>query len=241
MHWLYKPALQALASTLLFASMGAAQITGLCNTGQTTRTPAGCTGVLVTPNPPGGGPNRDGNWAIAYPYPTPNGGVHGPCLLKTFVKAWVDSLDGFWVPDSTTSEWITPYDGENPSTVTGPPPGWYVYATSFPIPAVLPGGPVPTGVIINGQVTSDNSTIAIYLESPANSGSCSLVSGQQFPVIPVDDYNSSFTQWWPFRFKNKLKIAPGAEAYLYFVVQNYGDVPTPTGFRAEFFDSSAFY
>lgn len=41
--------LQALAAMLLFVTVGAAQIAGLCNTGQTSATVSGCTGVLVGP------------------------------------------------------------------------------------------------------------------------------------------------------------------------------------------------
>jgi hypothetical protein len=62
-----KTILFAVAAMLLFATVAAAQIKGLCNTGQTAKTLFGCTGLLVTPNPAGGGPNRDGNWALAYP------------------------------------------------------------------------------------------------------------------------------------------------------------------------------
>ena len=76
-----------LAGPLLFATIAAAQIPGLCNTGQTRVTHSGCTGVLVTPNPTGGGPNRDGNWALAFPYPTPFPGVPDPCGLKAFEPA----------------------------------------------------------------------------------------------------------------------------------------------------------
>jgi len=52
----------ALAAMLLVGTIAAAQIPRLCNTGQTAKTFAGCTGALVPPNPPGGGTNRDGNW-----------------------------------------------------------------------------------------------------------------------------------------------------------------------------------
>jgi hypothetical protein len=216
--------------------MAAAQITGLCNTGQTSKTAAGCTGILVTPNPPGGGPHRDGNWTLAYPYPSTLSDTHAPCLLKGFIKAWVDTPNLNWYPnfESAASEWITPYDGETNEAV-----GWYVYRTTFPVPSSLPGGGTPTGVTIDGQVASDNSTYAIYLESPAGSARCSLVSGQQFPVNPVA--GTAFDQWWPFSFTNAFEIAPGADAYLYFLVQNApGVTVNPSGIRVEFFASSSF-
>src|SRR5690242_10809531 len=89
----------------LLADIGTAQITGLCNTGQTAATASGCTGLLVPPNPFGGGPNRDGNWRLAYPYPSASPNA---CRLKAFERAWVDSPANGWLPngDSAASEWI---------------------------------------------------------------------------------------------------------------------------------------
>ena len=98
-----KAVLQSLAAMVLFATLAAAQIPNLCDTGQTEATPSAC-----------------------------------------------------------ASEWVTPYDGDHDAA------GWYVYRTTFPVPPVLPSGAVPTGVTINGQLASDNATVAIYLESPAN-------------------------------------------------------------------------
>jgi hypothetical protein len=211
-----------------------AQIRGLCNTGQTAEDALGCTEVLVTPNPKGGGPHVDGNWQIAYPYPSPFEGFAGPCELTQFEPAWVDTPFINWLPEnaSTLSEWITPYDGESPRK-----PGWYVYRTAFPVPPVLPGGAAPTSVKINGQLSSDNTMYAIYLESPAGSSSCSLVAGQAFPVNPPGADSSDYQQWWPFSFSNALDIAPDAVAYLYFVVLNDNNA---TGLRVEFFGSSIY-
>jgi len=230
-----KTILGAFAAMLLFTAISAAQIAGLCNTGQTAATSAGCTGALVPPNPTGGGPNRDGNWGLTY---RPLSVRRKPCLLQGYVNAWVDTPYFTWLPNSvsTASEWITTYDGEASKAA-----GWYAYRVAFPVPFVLPGGTVPTGVTINGQLTSDNSTFAIFLESPANSGNCSIVSGQKFPVNPYG--GDTFQQWWPFSFTNASQITPGADAYLYFVVQNMAcndGCFNPTGFRAEFFSTSAF-
>jgi hypothetical protein len=231
--------LQALAM-LCFATAASPQITGLCNTGQTPATTSGCTGVLVTPNRSGGGPNRDGNWQLAYPYPSTIISSHSPCDLTGFIKAWVDTPNGSWLPDSasTASEWITPFDGEG-----NLPNGWYVYRTSFSVPAVLSDGGVPTGVTINGQLASDNSTMGIYLESPAFGASCSLMTGQSFPVNPIG--TPEFGQWWSFSVTNSLPITPGAAARLYFLIANPYDKttggPTPTGLRVEFFASSTFF
>jgi hypothetical protein len=139
---------------------------------------------------------------------------------------------------SAASEWITPYDGEG-----SPPAGWYVYRTAFPVPSVLSDGAVPTLITINGQLASDNPTYAIYLENPAHSGKCSLVSGQPFPVNRRGIGTGDFEQWWPFSFTNAFAITPGTGASLYFVVENAfenNDPPSPTGLRVEFFSTSSF-
>src|SRR5690348_5366338 len=100
-----KTILQALATMLFFAAMAAAQIPGLCNTGETPATAAGCTGALVPPNPTGGGPNRDGNWELTY---RPLSDRRKPCVLTEFVPAWVDTPYFTWLPNiaSSASEWI---------------------------------------------------------------------------------------------------------------------------------------
>jgi len=235
----FKAILQAFAALLLFAAIATAQIPGLCDTGETHGTTLACSGVLVPPNPPGGGTNRDGRWDLAYPYPSTLEGQHGPCVLTQFINAWVDTPNSNWLSNSssTVSEWITPFDGENNLEE-----GWYVYRTTFYVPSVLPGGVVPTGVTINGHLVSDNPTFGIYMESPANGSNCALVSGQEFPVNPAGLGNSDYQQWWDFSFTNPHAITAGAYAYVYFVVQNTPDAsgPTPTGLRVEFFASSAF-
>jgi hypothetical protein len=235
--------LQGLTAILLFATTAAAQIPGLCNTGLSPKTVLlGCNSGLVTPNPLGGGPNRDGNWVLAYPYPSALSATTGPCTLKSFTRAWVDTPNIGWMPNdgSPASEWVTPYDGEGSL-----PAGWYVYRTAFPVPSVLSNGALPTLMTINGQLASDNTTYAIYLENPAHSGNCSLVSGQPFPVNPRGIGTGDFEQWWPFSFTNASAIAPGTEAYLYFVVENSFEhqdpgPSSPTGLRVEFFSSSTF-
>jgi hypothetical protein len=222
--------LRATAAMLFFAAMAAAQITGLCNTGQTRATASGCTGDLVAPNPWGGGPNRDGNWALAKPYPSAYG--ESPCEFRSFVPAWVDTTNPAWLPNSvsTASEWITPYDGEGSGTQ-----GWYVYATQFPVPSVLPGGIVPTGLTINGQLSSDNSTYALYMADLA-AGLCAPVTGLSVPINPV-----GYTAWTDLSFSNPIAINPGSPLVLYVVVQNApGPEINPTGLRIEFFDTSAF-
>jgi hypothetical protein len=233
----FPAALYALGTALFFTTAGLAEIPGLCNTGEGPKTLAGCTGSLVTPNPPGGGANRDGNWAITYL--TASQASNDPCVRK-LVQAWVDTPNSLWLPNSvsTASEWITPFDGENDQKA-----GYYVYVTFFPVP----DSPAPTGFTINGQLASDNPTVAIYLATPAGNPSCSLVSGQTFPVNPPGQGHSDFSQWWPFSFTNTQILAVASPAALYFVVHNPYD-PTggpngssPTGLRVEFFSISAFH
>ncbi len=231
--------LPAFAAMLLFAPMAAAQIKGLCNTGQAPHTLAGCTGVLVTPNPTGGGPNRDGNWGLAYPYPTTLSPTRGPCALKEFTRAWVDTPlydpPFLWLPNSasTASEWITPYDGEG-----NQPQGWFIYLTGFYVPAVLPGGTIPSRVTINGRLASDNETYGFVLASFADGGSCGFVEGLPVPVNPTDQ----FGQWTNFSFTSPITITPDSVLFLYVLVVNSpstGD-PNAAGLRVEFFDTSAF-
>jgi hypothetical protein len=235
--------LQVIGGMLLFTTMATAQIQGLCNTGQTFLTSSGCTGVLVTPNPPGGGPNRDGNWWLAYPYPSTLSPTAGPCELNGFTRAWVDtpySVPPAWLPNSasTVSEWITPYDGEALTL----PAGWYGYLTRFHVPAVLPSGVVPTGLTINGRLASDNQTYGFVLASSANGGSCGFVKGLPIPINP----NASFLEWTNFSFTSPIALTADSNLYLWVLVYNGYDSDEPngasaTGLRVEFLDTSTFY
>jgi hypothetical protein len=229
--------LQSLA-LLCLATAAPAQIASLCNTGQTSATSAGCSNTLEIPNAPGGGPDRDGNWQVAYPYPSALTSTHGPCALTGFVRAWVDTPNTRWLANSVSSasQWIAPFDGEN-----NLPAGPYVYRTQVYIPALLPGGLVPSGLTINGQLASDNGTVGIYLESPAHSALCSKVIGQSYPVNPMN--SSGYTQWWDFSFSNSLPISPGTDAFIYFVADNQvnSNGQSPTGLRVEFFSSSTLF
>ena len=233
-----KMILRIVAGMLLFASLSAAQIAGLCNTGETRVTASGCTGVLVTPNPPGGGSDTDGNWQLASPYPSALSPTVGPCSL-TYIAAWVDTPNPAWLVNSASSasEWITPFDGEDNVAF-----GWYVYRTKFPVPLVLPGGGAPTGLTINGRLASDNATYAIFLQNPART-QCDVVN-LPIPINPAGAGDSDFQQWWDFSFTNPAPITPGTAAYLYIAVRNAdntgGSGPSPTGLRLEFFDTSSF-
>jgi hypothetical protein len=232
--------LYAVVGMLLFTTIATAQIKGLCNTGETAQTVSGCTGVLVTPNPTGGGPNRDGNWGIAYPYPSTLSPTLGPCTIKSFTRAWVDTpllqapFDS-WLPNdvSAASQWITPYDGEGNQAQ-----GWYIYLTGFHIPSVLVDGIVPTGVTINGRLASDNETYGFVLASHALGGSCGFVTGLPVPLNPA----TQFQQWADFSFTSPIAITPDSDVFLYVLVYNSPSTgnPNATGLRVEFFDTSAF-
>lgn len=226
--------LKALGVMLLFSAIGAAEIPGLCNTGQTRKNFGGCTGDLVTPNPAGGGTQRDGNWEMAYPYPATLAEAQNPCALQ-YIQTWVDTPNPAWLPNSasTASEWITPFDGEDT-----PPAGFYVYATTFQIPDAQ-------SFTINGQLASDNTAVSIYFQTPAAGGACYLVSGQTFPVNLPGTSNTDFEQWWPFSFTNMQPLAVASPAVLFFVVQNRYDPHGPngassSGLRVEFFSTSTF-
>jgi len=231
--------LKVFLAALLFSALAAAEIPDLCNTGETSRTASGCTGILVTPNPAGGGPNRDGNWGIAYPYPSTLSPTLGPCDLS-FIPGWVDSTPSNYLPDSASSasEWIAPYDGEGDKTA-----GSYVYRTEFHVPAVLAGGSVPTGLTIDGRLVSDNATYGFFLATPANGGACAFVRGLPVPINPARSGHSDFEQWWDFSFTSPIPITPDSELFLYVVVYNYPAPvpPNPTAFRVEFSGTSAFY
>jgi len=226
--------LRLLGAALLFSSAGSAQIPRLCNTGQTGKNIDECTGELVTPNPVGGGPERDGNWFVAYPYPSSLTEAQNPCTLR-YIKSFVDTPNPAWLPNSisTASEWTTPHNGEGDRA-----PGYYVYLTFFPIP----DSPAPKGFTINGQLASDNATVAIYLGTPAGANNCALVSGQSFPVNPGGSGDSDFEQWWPFSVSNTQPLAVASPAALFFVVENGPrHSGSPTGLRVEFFPTSSFH
>ncbi len=211
---------------------------GLCSTGQTAATNVGCTGQLVPPTAPGAVANHDGNWDVTYA-PLSAEGLPDPCSLSNYVSAWVNTPYAGWLPNlvSKSSEWIGPLGGN-----VAAQPGWYVYRVRFPVP--LPSGGTSPTLTINGQLSSDSSTLGVFLESPAGNNRCVAVTGQTFPVNPATTSGTEYQRWWPFSFTNAATIVPG-DAYLYFVVRNSASSGvsspySPTGFRVEFEASSYF-
>jgi hypothetical protein len=160
----------------------------------------------------------DGNWALATPYPSVpyNQPAPNPCLLTTFGPAWVDAPWFSWFnPEDGVSQCITP-EVEGPVAAGG----WYVYATTFPIPPIAPGSSRYVLTVV-GQLLVDNNVGALYLGDAA---SCRPVA------IPAA---TGFSAWSPFSFA--ALVTPETRAFLFFVAyndeQSYGN---PTGLRVEF-------
>ena len=217
-----KTMLHVLAALLLSAAMAAAAIPGLCDTGFSNNT---CTGLV----PIGG---TDGNWQIAFPYPTApsSSPIPNPCAAPqcgttglTFEPAWVDAPDPSWLKNNKASEWITPQVENNLG-------GHYVYAITVP---------VPTGdghVTIVGQLLSDNEVEAIYLSSGATE--CLPVAGYPYDNAAVNSASNFTTPWTTFKITN-APVSAGGSATLYFVVRNRGvggvdSNSTDTGLRVQF-------
>jgi hypothetical protein len=225
--------LQALAATLLSATMAAAQVhipaTGLCNTGLTPASPllqGGCkSSTLVTPvNPESGGPSVDGNWQLATPYPSVPYNLPGPnpCSLTSFGPAWVDAPWSAWFnPNDGLSQWIGP-ESDGPYTAGG----WYVYRTAFPVPPIPPGDGNYI-LTVTGQVLADDHAVGIELENPA--------SGQVCKPVALTNL-AGYSAWTPFSFA--AAVVPNTGAYLYFLVYNIefapGQYGNATGLRVEF-------
>jgi len=246
---------------LLSAALSAATVpqqvapasVALCNTGLAkSATEPGCGSPVTVPG-------RDGNWRLATPYPSfpqsdvvplPCGLPFGPALVQPPSGGWYNPSDGI-------SQWIMPNGGGTQSAAVG----WYIYATSFSLTAAgLP--PNPSGVVISGQILSDNLFWAVWLEvikSGAPAGCYPMTSSPTtslFPITPglTDPYEEVaqtllwnlqpsagfpnagiFLSWTSFLLSNTAPIPSGADtAILYFIVNNYGTTPNPTGLRVEF-------
>lgn len=231
-----------LALVLLLSSAAVAQIpaTGLCNTGLTPASPLpnGCTtSTLVTPvNPQSGGPNVDGNWGLATPYPSASGNQEAPdpCTLKTFGPAWVDApAQGWFNPNDGLSQWITPQSDANTAG------GWYVYRTTLPIPPNAPGA-AKYVLTVTGQLLADDELPAIFLENPAGDlPNCKLLA---LPALSTILGGSGSEYAWN-HFRIVETVVPNTSAYLYFLVYNIsfpaGESGNYTGFRVEF--TSAYF
>src|SRR5580658_5240433 len=163
---------------------GAPLIPGLCNTGFLT---SACTGLV----PIG---SNDGNWQIAFPYPTNSSAspIPNPCVPQcvtplTYEPAWDDAPDPAWLANDTISQWITPQ-------VELSLGGHYIYETTFPVPAG------DTSVTIIGQLLSDNETDAIYIGS--GSFECIPVAGYPYDGAAVNGPGDFFSPLTNFTITN---------------------------------------
>ena len=196
--------LAAMSATLAFANN--IPIPGLCSTGMN----SGCTGTATIGS-------IDPNWSLATPYPSSPSGQPLPASPwnLTYGSAYVNSPNGFWLPNSSTSQWITP---QNENYLGGN----YVYATSFTIPT----GYDPATASISGFWTSDNEGIEVWLNHQQITG---------FPLAGPGDSNIPFA----FTIDSSDATFQSGVNTLYFEIRNRGtggsdNNPTDTGIRVEF-------
>jgi hypothetical protein len=200
--------------------------TGFCDTGLTQKAPqpAGCLdSKLVNPiNPQSGGPIVDGNWELAYPFPSApyTQPAPGPCgFTSSYTPAAVDTPQyGWYNPDDKLSQWIQPPGGT-------PAPGWFIYRTRFAVPSAYPGY-ANYELVMKGQLICDDYVAAIYLEN-GQDGTCNAVASFTS--------KSQLGSWNSFRFNSPL--APDSHGFIYVVAYNATNYPpanNPSGIRVEF-------
>ena len=221
-------------SALLFSgAMANAQVglpvpnASICNSGRTPKglPPGGClnTVLSVPVNPATGGSTIDGNWELAAPYPSKLNTElpPDPCtLLTSWGPAWVDQPNVAWYnPIDGLSQWITPFNQASAA------PGWYVYRTGFTVPAGEIGFPSYL-LKVTGQLMADDRTVSIYvLDANGAFTSCRAVAALTNPA-------AQYLNWTIFHFSTP--VTPVTHGYIYFVVENEGTTPNPTGLRVEF-------
>jgi hypothetical protein len=230
MHTLLTP--QAFGLLLVWTiSQAVAQIpaVSLCNTGLTPRLlpPASCSSSpLVFPiNPPEGGPIVDGNWELATPYPSvpPTQHPPNPCFVTPeYTPVPVNSA----IPD-----WFNPYDGV--SQWIGPsgrnvPPGWFIYRTSFWVPAAQPRSNGYT-LRVAGQFMADDWVRFIVIRNQAGPLSTCRLGAVLYPGLQYFSWNA---------FSATADVLPFTYGYIYFVVYNRSSAPNPTGLRVSFIGST---
>jgi hypothetical protein len=193
-----------LCSTGVLAQVQTIPVTGLCNTGLTPADPTtGCiNSVLVgPPNPHTGGSSVDGNWELATPYPSRAYNVQAPdpCRLTSFVPAWVDTpSQDYYNPMDGLSQYISPLS-EYPSQG-----GWYVYRTSFPVPAAIS----PSGkylLTVKGQLLADDQVSAVILQNPSGgTTNCKGVASPSLTNYVADGPGGVFQDWDPVALESTL-------------------------------------
>jgi len=196
--------LAVMSATL--ASAGSIPIPGLCSTGMN----SSCTGTATIGS-------IDPNWTLATPYPSSPSGqpLPSPPWNLTYGPAYVNTPNGFWLANSSTSQWTTPQNESNLG-------GNYVYATSFNIPV----GYDPATASITGFWTSDNEGIEVWLNQQQITG---------FPLPGAGDSDKAF----PFTINSSDATFQSGLNTLYFEIRNRGlggndNDPTDTGIRVEF-------
>ncbi len=226
--------LQLGAALFLTAPFLSAQMpaTGLCDTGRTPQSPQplGCTTTsLVSPiNPLNGGPFTDGNWSLAFPFPSApyTEGPPDPCTINTLYDSAPVNVPWYtWFnPVDARSQWIEPLGGG------ATPAGWYIYRTYFDVPAAQNFNSYYR-LETEGQLTVDDGVKAIYLENPAS-------DRRSCRVLATFNSLGQESSWTSFHL-SATRLIPGTRAFLYFVVDNsYLAFPVdenPTGLRVEFF------
>jgi hypothetical protein len=171
----------------------------------------------------------DGNWQLATPYPSAayNQQAPSPCSQLTFGPAWVDTpTSGWFNPDDGLSQLISP-KADGPNT-TG---GWYIYATTLPIPQVSTGY-TKYVLTVTGKLMADDVAGPIFLENSAIG--CRVMAIPSLSPVVGSNFEG-WTAWNPFHFETT--VAPNTTAYLYFLVYNLQFPPgvgNGTGFRLEF-------
>lgn len=98
---------------------------------------------------------------------------------------------------------------------------------------------MPTGVIINDRLASDNATFGVFMRNLGD-GSCAFVAGVPEPINP--NGTQQFQAWWDFSFRNPVALTPGSDLLLYVLLANAPNGGNnPTGLRVEFSNTSVFY
>ena len=114
------------------------------------------------------------------------------------------AVNGPWVANGSTSEWIAPHANENDYIIGGSTeqPGYYTYQTTFSLTGLK-----SSSASIAGQFSDDNTMVSILLNGSA--------TGISFKATGSTDYYG----WQNFTIGSNANFKAGANT-LTFVVQN---------------------